>query len=281
MQMGSPLKLTQRSHSSSHRRLASVLLAAATLMVSTVSYSESDASIAAVASSEATDPLFSDANISGPTLFRAVYKADYKGLPISAVGVRELTNTKPGEYKLTSSAKSFFAKFEESTSFQLSENSLVPIEYTYSRRGVGKKRLTRLNFDWDAQLLSAEEAEPWEMALIPGTLDKLLYQVKLRTDLLAAHEAKRPWPTLSYNIADDGKLKHYEFEVIGEEALETPIGTINTIITSRINDKKARKTTFWLAPDYEFLLVKLRQENTDGGGFELRLQEATFGDQTL
>ena len=86
---------------------------------------------------------------------------------------------------------------------------------------------------------------------------------------------------LSYDIADDGKLKHYEFQVIGEEALETPIGTINTIKTTRINDKHDRKTIFWLAPEFEFLLVKFRQQDAEGRGFELRLQEATFGDRVL
>jgi len=286
MQMGGPLKLIQRSHAPSRIHLSSLLLATMTLLVSAASYSQTDQSDSEVSNSdivksELLDPELSASEGSSPTLFRAVYKADYKGLPISAVGVRELTNTKPGEYKLTSSAKSFFATIEESTSFQWSGDSLVPIEYHYSRQGVGKNRLTSLNFDWDEHLLRAEEAEPWEMALVQGTLDKLLYQVKLRTDLLTAHQAKQPWPQLTYAVADDGKLKHYEFEVIGEEALKTPLGTINTIKATRIKDKKNRKTTFWLAPEYEFLLVKFRQQEADGDGFELRLQEATFGDQTL
>jgi hypothetical protein len=278
MQIGSRLKAIRRLSCPGDIRLTPLIITVVTLLVSATSFSQaSDLGIAP----ELTDTQQADAQLKSPTLFRAVYKADYKGLPVSAVGIRELTNTKPGEFKLTSSAKSFFATIEESTSFQWSENSLVPLEYHYSRRGVGKNRRTSLSFDWDAQLLSAEEAEPWEMALVHGTLDKLLYQLKLRTDLESAHKAEQPWPELSYDIADDGRLKHYEFEVIGEEALETPIGTINTIKTTRVNNKKDRKTIFWLAPEYEFLLVKFRQQDAEGRGFELRLQEATFGGQAL
>jgi len=273
MQIGTPLKSMCKLSPPSGTRFTSLVFAVATLFVSATSFSQtSDLDL---------ESKLNDSELASPTLFRAIYKADYKGLPVSAIGIRELTNTKPGEFKLTSSAKSFFATIEESTSFRWSEDSLEPIEYHYSKRGVGKNRLTSLSFDWDEQLLRAEEAEPWEMALAHGTLDKLLYQLKLRTDLLSAHQAKQPWPVLSYDIADDGKLKHYEFQVIGEEALETPIGTINTIKTTRINDKDDRKTIFWLAPEFEFLLVKFRQQDAEGRGFELRLQEATFGDRVL
>jgi len=86
-----------------------LVFAVATLFVSAISFSQtSDLDL---------ESKLNDSELSSPTLFRAIYKADYKGLPVSAIGIRELTNTKPGEFKLTSSAKSFFATIENPRPF--------------------------------------------------------------------------------------------------------------------------------------------------------------------
>ncbi|HJP51930.1 MAG: DUF3108 domain-containing protein [Pseudomonadales bacterium] len=211
-----------------------------------------------------------------PTLFRAVYRADYRGLPISAEGIRELRKDENGIYTLSSTANSFFASITEFSRFKIKDDLVVPVEYQYHRSGIGKKRDAVLSFDWDKMLvLNDLQSPPWEMAIPEGTLDKLLYQLKVREDLLAAHQQGLPWPELHYQIADGGKLKHYEFKVIGEEEIETPIGVFSTIKATRIKHRPKRNTTFWLAPEYDFLLVRFQQVEDDRG-FELLLKEAEF-----
>lgn len=217
-----------------------------------------------------------------PSLFRAVYKADYKGLPISAKGVRELSKTEDGSYLLSSKATALFATITESTEFEIDGHQVRPIEYQYHRKGIGKKREAILNFDWDAKtVLNNVQNKPWTMDVPLGAMDKLLYQFKLREDLLAAHQAEQPWPSLTYVIADGGRLKNYEFEVIGEEQIDTPIGPLNTIKATRVRDNRNRQSTFWLALDYDFLLVKFQQIEEDGDGFELLLREAEFNGKKL
>ena len=217
-----------------------------------------------------------------PVLYRAVYKADYKGLPVSAKGIRELSRSDDGTYTLSSTATSFFTKIVEVSKFKLVDEQVVPVEYQYHRSGIGKKRDAILSFDWEnSKVLNNVQSKPWEMSIPEGTLDKLLYQLKMREDLVAARNEGLPWPTLDYQVADGGRLKKYQFEITGEEEIDTPVGKIKTIKAERVGNRRNRTTIFWLAPEYDFLLVRFQQYEEDGKGFELLLKEARFDGREL
>ena len=85
---------------------------------------------------------------------------------------------------------------------------------------------------------------------------------------------------MHYQIADRNRLREYEFQITGEEIIETPIGKFNTVKATRIRRDSDRITTFWMAPEYDFLLIRLKQIE-DKGGFELLLKEAEFNGQPL
>lgn len=210
-----------------------------------------------------------------PTPFRAVYKADYKGLPVSAVAIRELRQIEDRKYLLSSSAKSFFTSVREQSIFTLDGQHLVPLEYQYKRTGIGKNREVILTFDRQAGKVTSE-LKPWELEITDQTLDKLLYQFKMREDLQNASQNGQAWPDMNYQVADERRIKSYNFKVTGEEFIDTPVGRIRTVKAVRIRKDGKRTTTFWLAPNYEFLLIRLLQTEKKGEGFELLLKEAEF-----
>ena len=212
-----------------------------------------------------------------PTPFRAVYDADYKGLPIRATGIRELKQTGDNQFTLSSTATSFFASVSEESNFTLTpENRLMPVEYQYHRKGIGKNRDASLRFDWPAQqVFSDAQPTPWALSIPMGTLDKLSYQLQMRYELLTAYQRGQPWPPLAYQVADGGELKTYRFEVLGEENVDTPIGRFTALKIARVRTDSDRTTIFWLAPAYDFLLVRFLQEEQKGG-FELILKQANF-----
>lgn len=219
-----------------------------------------------------------------PVPFKATYKADYKGLPVSATGIRELTKLGDNRFMLSSTAKSFFASINEQSIFELDENNAaVPLEYQYHRKGIGKNRHAVLEFDWEKMsVLNNVQKKPWNMKIDLGVLDKLLYQYQMRADLKYAQANNQAWPNLSYQIADGGKLKLYEFEILGEESVETEMGNIPTLkITRKRQASDGRSTIFWLALNYDFMLVRFQQLKTDGSGFELLLDDAVFDGETL
>ncbi len=212
-----------------------------------------------------------------PTPFRAVYRADYRGLPVSATGIRELRREEDGSYVFTSSAKSFFASVSEQSLFQWNGRA-VPLEYRYKRTGIGKNRDERVVFDW--QLGTASHANK-SFGIADGTLDKLLYQLQMREDLMAAHTDGQPWPEMHYEIADRRRVRTFDFSVTGTETLSTPLGEFSTIKAIRVRRDQDRKTTLWLAPRFDFLLVRLQQVEGGGKGFKLLLKEAEFNGEPL
>jgi hypothetical protein len=209
-----------------------------------------------------------------PTPFRAVYKTDYKGLPVSATAIRELKQVSEHRYLFTSTAKSFFISVTEQSLFDWHDRA-IPLEYQYSRKGIGKNRNDRMTFDWQNNTATREELD---FDVLPGTLDRLLYQLQMREDLNAANDEQ--WPKMQYEVADRGRTRVYDFEVTGREVITTPLGDIDTVRATRIREDSERVTTFWLAPDYDFLLVRFLQQEGKGG-FELLLKEAEFDGEPL
>lgn len=205
-----------------------------------------------------------------PQIFSATYKAKYAGIPITAT--RELKALEDGSMVFTFIAKSWIASIEESSHFRWTDdNRIVPEHYTYKRKGLGRNRKAELNFDWQrGRVTNDVQNKPWVMDIPPLALDKLGYQLQIRTDLINAK------PLLEYNIADGGRLKQYSFEVLGEERLDTKIGTFNTVKIRRVReDEDKRYTVFWMAKDWDYLVVRMQQKE-DGKSYEIDLADATL-----
>lgn len=63
----------------------------------------------------------------------------------------------------------------------------------------------------------------WQLQTMAQIMDKLLYQLAIMRDLAGGERE------LEYRIVDKGKLKTYNFESLGEEVIDTPIGRFDSI----------------------------------------------------
>lgn len=210
-----------------------------------------------------------------PRTFRAEYLADYQGLPVKAKGIRELARLPDGSYQLRSSASALFVKVDEISSFRVEDDRVVSVSYEYNRQGLGRKKQEHLLFDWEHQRVSHEEGGS---TVGPGTLDKLSYQYQLRRDIAGENQRAPDGSVFSYTIADGDRIREYQFKVVGEETLSTPVGELITIRVERVRDDgKDQQTALWLAIDHDYLLVRLAQQEA-GKGFELNLVSFTLED---
>ena len=66
------------------------------------------------------------------------------------------------------------------------------------------------------------------------------------------------------------RIKTYQIRNQGEETLSTPLGELRTVRINQYTPGKTRMTTFWVAPDRQFLLVRIAQEKD--GKEELRME---------
>lgn len=168
-------------------------------------------------------------------------------------------------FKSSTQAKGVFAFFkpdlvEETSIWHQQGGIIIPQSYLYQRTGGKKDKYIQLNFDWPTNRLHINDRkQPSSLKLEQKTLDKLVYQFALMSDL-ADHKT-----TFNYRIADGRKLKTYTIELLGKEIITTPLGQIETIkLIRKREQKKERQTTLWCAPALNYLPVKL--EHIEKGG---------------
>jgi hypothetical protein len=200
-----------------------------------------------------------------PTLFTADYTIRIKGAKIAEM-TRRFSKLGSGTYQYHSETRttgliSFFRKdlIIEISKWKLDFDNLIPIDYFYDHSGGKKDRRVNIVFDWDNnRITNSIDGLSWKMPTSPNVMDKLLYQLAIMYDLQAGKEK------LHYTVADGGKTKIYNFEIIGEETIKTPLGNLETIKLERHKPNSRRKSTLWCAKALEFLPVKVENIEKDG-----------------
>jgi uncharacterized protein DUF3108 len=201
--------------------------------------------------------------------FSAKYTVSLKGIHAGDQNSSLMTNDDGLRvFKSTSQATGIFSFFkpelvEETSVWQLHSNFVRPNYYLYQRTGGKKDKYMQLTFDWQANQLHIDDKKhPWSLPLEPYTLDKLVYQLALMSDLANNKTL------FNYRIADGGKLKTYTIKIVDSEMVTTPLGKIEAVkLIRQRNPTKKRQTTLWCAPTLNYLPVKLEHIEKDGSKF--------------
>ena len=209
------------------------------------------------------------------SLYSANYSAKFSGLDIEAV--QRLEEIEPGIYRESLKAKNFLGKIHEQSTFSLTDKKLLrPTEYSYVRSVFGRTKTEVQRFDWQNNILHYRKNDSRkETALAAGQLDMITHRLQLRRDLNAGHR------DFSYPVISRGKLKQYDYRVVGNEVLHTAIGPLQTVRVERVVDADSNSQfTAWLASDWDHLIVKLEQKK-NGDSHQLKLRSAVVNNQTV
>lgn len=210
-----------------------------------------------------------------PVTFDNEYKAKLYGFNITVTN--RLTKTSDNQYELLFKADSMIGTITEQSKMQWNpaQQTVSPLHYSYARRGLGKARTAELSFDWPKKTVTNNvQKTSWQMDIAQKVQDKLSYQVQLQQDLRNGHK------NFAYQIADGGRLKEYKFTTVGEELLDTPLGKVNTIKVKRSRENDERVTYAWLAKDWNYLLVRLQQEEK-GEAYTIYIHKATLNGKAI
>jgi len=206
--------------------------------------------------------------------FSANYAIKLNGIQAGELR-RSLVSNPDGSrlFKSETRAKGVFAFFKpevivETSLWSRDAQQIKPIAYRYSRTGGKKDKSLLLDFDWTTnQLHIDDKKQPWSLTLKADTLDKLIYQLALMSDLSEQQDH------FHYHIADGGKIKQYLITKINQEIISTPLGEIEAIkLTRERSRSKDRQTTLWCAPALNYLPVKLEHIEKDGTVFTATLR---------
>lgn len=211
-----------------------------------------------------------------PPEFKAEYTLNKFGLDAARADI-SLKKQKDGSWLYLSQTKtqgiiSIFRsdKIMEKSVLKIIDGLIKPVDYQYSHKGGKKNRNRIIHFDWETGTAESNTSGTQTRLAIPAdTIENFSLQLRLMNDL---QQGKRE---LAYNIINKGKLKRYNFEILGNEKVKTPSGEFNTLKFKRTRKNSKRSTIMWAAPELHFLPVKIQHIEKDGATFYMLLSNVS------
>lgn len=204
------------------------------------------------------------------TPYEARYVVQWHGLN-AGESVHRLTRRPRGAFSMSAHTEPYVRllpyRYHEEAAFVFHPDGIKPVAYHYERQEGGEHTQGGWLFDWQSGAVLAQPPESWQLSLDQPLFDKLTHTLKIRQDL------NNGLTELRYPVVDEGHITEYVFRKIGEESLDTPLGTLNTVLLEHLS--KNRRSVFWLAKDHEFFLVRLaqyRNKKLVGGGHLLSIR---------
>ena len=205
------------------------------------------------------------------TPYQARYEVYASGFSIGE-GVISLATTGPGTYQMSSDVRPnglvallASGRIHEQVSGEIRDGAIQPSQYERLMDTGRKASTMQLRFDWPAgRVLARNDSDQATLPLSPGVVDPLSLQLVVMGDLKRGRVPDR------YSLVDKTQIKTYQIRNQGEETLNTPLGQLRTVRINQYTPGKTRMTTFWVAPDLQYLLVRISQEKD--GKEELRME---------
>ncbi|MEX2131136.1 MAG: DUF3108 domain-containing protein [Pseudohongiellaceae bacterium] len=219
-------------------------------------------------------------NSAEPSPYRVVYRATSSGM--SATADRYLQRQQDQQMLLVTEMEVKIAgirigRAQERSVFLWQNEELLPLSYEYEQTGISGQSESVV-FDWQtSNALSKEDDESWNLPLNRGVTDKLSYQFLLSQQLQEAMKEE-----YQFNVIDTDEIENHLYHITGTEVIETGAGRLNTVKIERIRaPESTRQTIYWLARDWEMLLVKLVQVSSSGSETQLILDHGQLADTPI
>lgn len=221
------------------------------------------------------------AGASPPWPYAATYEARYGGFKANAE--RSLSNTEDGGIRMQTTLElkllgQTISRIREDSSLVIDSASgeFRPLAYTFEQTGLGS-RSRSVTFDWDnATATTITGRQENTIPLEGAAMDNLSGYLALRDQLLAGRR------DVSFLGIDKGKLEEFHYRVIGEESVDTSAGRFQALKLERVRDDASHRTTeIWLAPNWDYLLIKLVQKEPGSNTISLELTQATVDGQEV
>lgn len=214
-----------------------------------------------------------------PTPLEATYRASLeKGIPVKGSATRSVKQLEDGSWVSEFKVDSFIADINESSRLLWQDGHAYPSTYRYALEGLMiPDRHRAMNFNWaDNRVTGSYEDTAIDLTLPPHALDPLSYQLQLRQDLKAGQTEMR------YQIVDKNRLEEDTYAVVGEETIDSNLGSIDTVKVEKVRAPESkRKTYMWFAPEWDYLLIRLVQVEKDGTRYEIHLESAKLDGQDI
>ncbi len=194
---------------------------------------------------------------------------DYKGeyvftnSRVSMKGIRELiTHQEAGKRTIQFNAKfplgriKIISDFTENNNLMTSTRYYVDVKWTL----ISDKRT--LNFDQISGTLTSKGKFEWSQPLLENenVFDPLNVQIQIRKNVIAGlQEFSLMMPNLK-----TGAIEANNYKIVENGSFEVDDTNYPCIIVERIRLQDDRTTRYFLAPDLDYLIIKVEDEDQEG-----------------
>jgi len=194
---------------------------------------------------------------------------DYKGeyvftnSRVSMQGIRELiTHNDEGKRTIQFNAKFPLGRIKIISDFSETDNHITSTKYyVYVKWTLISDKRT-LNFDQASGTLTSKGKFKWSQALIENenVFDPLNVQIQIRKNVIAGlMEFSLMLPDLK-----TGAIEANNYKVVDNGNFEVDGSNYPCIIVERIRLQDNRTTRYFLAPDLDYLIIKVEDQDQDG-----------------
>ncbi len=212
--------------------------------------------------------------------FETTYTATISNMPFDGQAIYSLTK-KANIWYFKTLASIAIAQREENSSFEWDKGVIRPASYEFRQSGL-KPKWVNLTFDWKKQFVKGyvkdkKHNDQVFFDLKYNILDQLSTQLALQQDI--ANGKKQ----MSYRVIEDDLIETYQFKVVANEVIETPIGKINAVKVERIRNENhnKRQTFIWFAKDWNYTVVQLYHLEKNGQEYIISLAQGSVNGKAI
>ena len=194
---------------------------------------------------------------------------DYKGeyvftnSRVSMQGIRELiTHNDEGKRTIQFNAKFPLGRIKIISDFSETDNRIISTKYYVDVKWTLISDKRTLNFDQASGILTSKGKFKWSQALIENenVFDPLNVQIQIRKNVIAGlMEFSLMLPDLK-----TGAIEANNYKVVDNGNFEVDGSNYPCIIVERIRLQDNRTTRYFLAPDLDYLIIKVEDQDQDG-----------------
>lgn len=187
--------------------------------------------------------------------FQATYQFAYNG---KNVGTATRTLSQSGNnWNYVFAAKAAgLASATETSNFTFNNGQIISNNFTRTSKVLVHNDTMSIKFNPVAKVINTNKSnKARSFAWKVGALDELNAELQLREDL------KNNGLKATYLIAGAKSLEARRFVKQGNETVKTPYGTYNTLKVVLTHDNGSKSSTFWLAPNLDYLPVKMAHQD--------------------
>lgn len=204
--------------------------------------------------------------------FRATYSWIWHGMTVAQSSLQLEQQGEQWIYRSKSEPRGIGRVFAErpvqESVISVTAAGVHPLSYKADDGTSSTKRDADVQFDWKhGRVTGVYENAKVDMPIPPGIQDDLSVQIALMVELLRGHTPDK------FALLSGNSVREYRYSREGEATLETPLGTIQTIIYRSEKQNSPRVTRFWCAPSLGYIPLKVEQRRQDAVEWSMQVQD--------